>query len=226
VKKYIDEQGVATDLGPNGNKGIIGWYVPPWLAEAYPEVLDWKNLNDYASDFATAETAPKGQVLDGDPSYVTNDEALVKNLGLDYEVVIGGSEAALIQQFRKAEQNKEWLLAYFYSPQWFWSEMQPVRVKLPPYEEGCDVPASAVACDYPEYTLNKVASTSWVDEGGPAVNLVKNFQWTNEDQDKVAAMIASDGMDPVDAADQWISENQDLVDTWLADSGASPSPSS
>jgi ABC-type proline/glycine betaine transport system substrate-binding protein len=28
-------------------------------------------------------------------------------------------------------------------------------------------------------------------------------------------MIAEDGMDPADAADQWISDNQDMVDQWL-----------
>jgi len=44
--------GTATDFGPNGNVGIIGWYVPPWLAAENPDVLDWENLNDYAEDWA------------------------------------------------------------------------------------------------------------------------------------------------------------------------------
>src|SRR5215472_16519296 len=30
VTKYIDTQKVAVDFGETGNKGIIGWYVPPW----------------------------------------------------------------------------------------------------------------------------------------------------------------------------------------------------
>ena len=46
----------ATDFGPTGNKGIIGWYVPPWLAKAHPDMLDWHNLNKYASDFQTSES--------------------------------------------------------------------------------------------------------------------------------------------------------------------------
>ena len=97
-KKYIDEQKVAVEVGPTGNKGVIGWYVPPWLAaEQYPELKDWKNLNQYAALFKTSESGGKGQLLDGDPSFVTNDEALVKNLKLDYKVVYAGSETALIQ---------------------------------------------------------------------------------------------------------------------------------
>ena len=79
-KKYIDDQRTVEDAGPTGNKGIIGWYVPPWMAEKYPDITDWKNLNKYADLFKTSESGGKGQLLDGDPSYVTNDEALVKNL--------------------------------------------------------------------------------------------------------------------------------------------------
>ena len=56
--------------------------------------------------FKTSESGGKGQLLDGDPSYVTNDQALVKNLHLNYQVVVGGSEAALIQSFKTAEANK------------------------------------------------------------------------------------------------------------------------
>src|SRR3954466_4286055 len=106
VKKYIDQQKTAVDAGQTGNKGIIGWYVPPWMATQYPDITDWKNLNKYASMFKTSESGDKGQLLDGDPSYVTNDEALVKNLNLDFKVVNGGSETALLHAFRQAQSKK------------------------------------------------------------------------------------------------------------------------
>jgi glycine betaine/proline transport system substrate-binding protein len=215
VKKYIDDQGTVVDAGLTGNDGIIGWYVPPWMAEKYPDILDWENLNKYADMFETSESGGKGQLLDGDPSYVTNDEALVKNLNLDYKVVVGGSEAALIQSFRSAEENKKPLLAYFYEPQWFFNEMDLQRVKLPPYEEGCDADAAKVDCDYPPYKLNKLISKQFADSDSPAVDLVKNFNWTNEDQNTVSTYIAQDGMDPDDAAQKWIDDNQDKVDAWL-----------
>ena len=44
---------------------------------------------------------------------------------------------------------------------------------------------------------------------------MKNFTWTNDDQNLVAKYIAEDGMDPEDAAEKWIDENQDKVDAWL-----------
>ena len=215
TKQYITDQKTAVDLGPTGNKGIIGWYVPPWLAQAHPDILDWKNLNNYAQQFKTSESGDKGQLLDGDPSYVTNDNALVNNLGLNFKVVQGGSETALIQSFRQAETQKQFFIAYFYEPQWFFEEMKLVRVNLPPYKEGCDADPAKIACDYPPYNLNKIASAKFANSGSPGAELAKKFQWTNEDQNSVARSIAVDKLSDEAAAKKWVDANQDKVKAWL-----------
>jgi glycine betaine/proline transport system substrate-binding protein len=189
--------------------------VPPWLAQEHPDVLDWNNLNKYADQFKTSESGGQGQLLDGDPSYVTNDNALVTNLKLNFKVVQGGSETALIQSFRQAEQQKQFFLAYFYEPQWFFDELKLVRVNLPPYKEGCAAEGPDVACDYPPYDLNKVASTKFANSGSPAAELAKKFQWTNDDQNTVSRSIAVDKMSPDDAAKKWVDANPDKVKAWL-----------
>jgi len=214
-KKYITDDKVAVEAGSTGVKGIIGWYVPPWMAAKYPDITDWKNLNKYAALFKTSESGGKGQLLDGDPSYVTNDEALVKNLSLNYKVVQSGSETALIQAFRDAEKNKRPLLAYFYEPQWFFNEVKLVKVNLPAYTAGCDAVPAKVACDYPPYDLDKIVSKKFADSGSPAYDLVKNFQWTNEDQNAVARMIAVDKLTPDQAAEKWVKANESKVNAWL-----------
>jgi glycine betaine/proline transport system substrate-binding protein len=215
VQKYITEQKTAQDAGPNGNIGVIGWYVPPWMAKQYPDITDWNNLNKYADMFKTTESGGQGQLLDGDPSFVTNDEALVKNLGLNYKVVYAGSEAALIQAFRQAETNKTPLIGYFYDPQWFLSEVPLVKVNLPPYKEGCDADPAKIACDYPKYDLNKIVAAKFAQTNGPAYKLVKAFNWTNEDQNVVAKAITEDKLDPDKAAQQWVDANPDKVNAWL-----------
>jgi len=216
-KKFFADSGdgSAEDFGTNGNVGIIGWYVPPWLAEEHPDILDWNNLNKYASQFATSESGGKGQFLGADPSYVQFDEAIISNLDLDFKVVFSGSEAASITAFQQAEKNHEFLIGYFYEPQWLFADVDLQRVKLPAYTDGCQDDPAKVDCDYPETDLKKVVSTSWADEGGAAVDLVKNFQWTNDDQNLVAKYISEDGMTPEDAAAKWIADNQDKVDAWL-----------
>ena len=216
-KKFFEGSGdgSAMDFGPNGNVGIIGWYVPPWLAAEHPDILEWENLNEYADEFATSESGDKGQFLGADPSYVQFDEAIISNLDLDFEVVFSGSEAASIEAFQNAEKNKEFLIGYFYEPQWLFAELPLEKVALPPYEEGCQDDPAEVDCDYPETVLKKIVSTEWVEEGSTAVSLVENFEWTNEDQNAVAAYISQDGMSPKDAAAQWVEENPDKVEAWL-----------
>jgi glycine betaine/proline transport system substrate-binding protein len=208
--------GTAMDFGPTGNVGIIGWYVPPWLAKAHPDILDYKNLNKYASEFSTSESGGKGQFLGADPSYVQFDEAIVSNLDLNFKVVFSGSEAASIEAFQNAEKNKEFLIGYFYEPQWLFAELPLQRVSLPPYEEGCQDDPAEVACEYPETKLKKIVSTEWAESGSTAVDLVKNFQWTNEDQNLVAKYIAQDKMSPEDAAKKWVADNPDKVEAWLS----------
>ena len=215
--KFFAEKGdgSAMEVGPIGNVGIIGWFVPPWLAEEHPDILDWNNLNKYAKDFATSESGGQGQFLGADPSYVQFDEAIVSNLDLDFKVVFSGSEAASITAFQKAEENKEFLIGYFYEPQWLFADIDLQRVKLPEFTDGCQDDPATVACDYPETDLNKIASTSWMDEGGPAQDLLTNFSWTNDDQNLVAKYISEDGMSPEDAAAKWVEENPDKVDAWV-----------
>jgi len=214
-KKYITDEKVAVDAGTQGNVGQIGWYVPPWMAEKYPDITDYKNLNKYADLFKTSESGGKGQFLDGDPSYVTNDEALIKNLKLNYKVVYAGSEAALITGFRQAEKNKKPLIGYFYAPQWFLSEVPLVHVNLPKYTEGCDADPAKVACDYPETPLKKIMAKKFADSGSPAADAIKAFKWTNDDQNVVAKYIAEDKMSADDAAKKWIEDNPDKVDAWV-----------
>jgi glycine betaine/proline transport system substrate-binding protein len=215
AKTYITDKKVAIDAGSTGVPGVIGWYVPPWMVEKYPDITDWNNLNKYADLFKTSESGGKGQLLDGDPSYVTNDVALVKNLKLNFEVVVGGSEAALIESFRKAEQNKTPLLAYFYSPQWFLNEVKLVKVNLPPYTPGCDADPEKVACDYPPYDLNKIISKNLEDKAPKAAQLIKNFKWTAEDQNTVSNYIANENMTYQDAGAKWVTDNEAKWKPWI-----------
>jgi glycine betaine/proline transport system substrate-binding protein len=105
-KHYIQDTKLATDAGPNGVTGIIGWYVPAWMIDKYPDLTDWHNLNKYADLFKTPESGDKGQFLGSDPTFVQYDEALIANLGLYFKDVFSGSEAASITAFQNADKNK------------------------------------------------------------------------------------------------------------------------
>lgn len=214
-KKYIQDSKVAVEVGPTGNQGVIGWYLPGWMAERYPDITKWQNLNKYADLFKTSESGGKGQFLAGDPSFVTNDEALVKNLKLNYKVVYSGSEAAIIKAALQAEKQRKPLLFYFYEPQWAHAQAKFVRVELPPYKEGCDADPKKVACDYPPYVLDKIASKKFADSGGKAYQLIKNFKWTNDDQNEVANAMTNEKLPAEQAAKKWVDAHKNVWQAWI-----------
>lgn len=212
---YIKGQKVAREAGWTGNVGQIGWYIPPWMAKKYPGITDWHNLNKYAHLFKTSESGGKGQLLDGDPAFVTNDAALVQNLKLNFKVVYAGSEPALIQAFRKAQQQKKPLIGYFYTPHWFFTEEKLVKVNLPPYKPGCDADAQKIACDYARLRLDKIVSADFAKQNNPAYQLIRKFRWTNEDQNTVARYIAVDHMTNDAAAKKWLDAHPTVWKKWM-----------
>ncbi|MFJ2031334.1 ABC transporter substrate-binding protein [Streptosporangium sp. NPDC087985] len=214
-KTYIEEKKVAVSAGRNGNKGVIGWYVPQWMADRYPDITDWRQLNKYAHLFKTEKSGDLGQILDGDASYVTNDEALVRNLKLNYRVVYAGSEKALIRAAKLATQRRTPLLMYFYEPQWLFTQIKLAKVNLPPYAIGCDADAAKVACDYPPYLLDKIVSRKFADTGGRAYELVRNFGWTNHQQNAVANDMTNNGLSADQAARKWIDANKIVWKDWV-----------
>ncbi|MFM2106279.1 MAG: hypothetical protein RL338_1311 [Chloroflexota bacterium] len=215
-QKYIDEEGVAVLAGSTGIDGIIGWFIPPWMAEQYPDIVDGANLNKYADLFVTSESGGKGQLLLGDPSFVTSDQGIINGLGLNYNVVYAGSEAALIEAFRKAEANRTPLIGYFYSPQWFLAEVPLLEVKLPAWTDGCDADPEKITCGYAPYSpLDKIISKSLEEKAPKAAQFIKNFQWTAAEQNKVAYYITNDGMTRADAAKKWVEENEAVWKPWV-----------
>jgi glycine betaine/proline transport system substrate-binding protein len=213
--KYVDEDKVAQDAGETGNIGVIGWYVPKWMVDEHPDITDYKNLNKYADLFKTSESGDLGQFLGSDPSYVQYDEALVNNLDLNFKVIFSGGEAATITAYQQAVTDKKPLIGYFWDPQWLHSQIELVRVNLPPYTDGCAADLEKVACDYAETPLRKFVSTKFATEGGKAYELVKNFTWTNEDQNLVSDYITNQDMTAEEAAAKWIADNEAKWKAWM-----------
>ncbi|MFE2036365.1 ABC transporter substrate-binding protein [Streptomyces scopuliridis] len=215
--RYVDEKKTIAPGGGLGVTGHIGWFVPTYFAEQHPDVTDWRNLNKYASQLRTAESGGKGQLLDGSPSYVTNDKALVNNLDLDYQVVFSGSEAAQITQIEQFAKEEKPFLTYWYKPQWLFQKVPMTEVKLPAYKEGCDADPEKVACAYPHTPLQKFLNADFAKKGGSAARFLENFTWTTEQQNEVALMIAEQKLSPEEAAAKWVRANGPTWKKWLTE---------
>nr|WP_239146615.1 ABC transporter substrate-binding protein [Streptomyces sp. SID10815] len=215
-KRYVTDKKTITDAGELGVTGHIGWFVPTYLAKRHPDITDWRNLDKYASLFRTAESGGKGQLMDGSPSYVTNDKALVANLKLHYQVVFAGSEAAQITQMKQFAKDEKPFLTYWYTPQWLSKKVPMTEVRLPPYKEGCDADPAKVACAYPHTPLKKFLNADFAKSGGKAAAFLKKFRWTTEDQNEVSLMIADQRMSPQDAARTWVRGHPEVWKRWLS----------
>jgi glycine betaine/proline transport system substrate-binding protein len=212
---YITDKKVALDAGSTGNEGVIFWGVPGWMVDQYPDITDWNNLNKYADLFKTSESGDLGQFLGTDPSYVQYDEALATNLKLNFKVIFTGSENATIEAIKQADAQKKPLLFYWWDPHWLNAQVKIAKVNLPGYTAGCDADLEKVACDYPVTDLNKIISVKFNDKGGDAATLVKNFKWTNADQNLVADYMTNQNMTAEAAAKKWADEHADTWKAWL-----------
>ncbi|SFB85612.1 glycine betaine ABC transporter substrate-binding protein [Streptomyces aidingensis] len=216
---YLEEKKSVVPGGELGVVGHIGWFVPKAYADAHPEVKTWEGLNDLAEDFRTAESGDKGQLLNGDPGYTSYDKEIVRELGLDFQVVEAGSEEALISAIQRADREGTPLLTYWWTPHWLNAEVELVEVELPPYSEECYEDLSKVACAYPDVNLPKYLNADFAENGGEAAEFLKNFQWDTADQELVAQLIQGEGMEPEAAAEQWVAQNPDKVQAWLPAEG-------
>jgi glycine betaine/proline transport system substrate-binding protein len=211
------DRGSIVDVGSNGNIGKIGMFVAPWMVAKYPGITDSKNLNKYASLFKTADSGGKGAWYEGPPGYTTIGEKMIKANKLNFKAIATGSEAALISTITNAEKNKKPALIYWWEPSTLFVKVKGLdkaRVNFPKNDWSDAAKASGLT-DYPASDLQKLATKKLMTSGSVFAKIVKNFKWTNSDQNTVASYIEG-GMTPSAAAQKWIKANPAKVKAWLA----------
>jgi len=219
VAQYIDNQKVVENGGPLGPIGKIGWYTPSYMIAKNPALATWEGFKDpaVATEYATAETGSNGQFLAGDPSWVQYDADIIKNLGLPFQVVNAGSEQAILAALDSAYSREEPILFYFWTPHSIHAKYDLTEVKLPEYSDECYAKADSggVACDYPGDELFKIFWSGLKDAAPDAYTLLKNMNYSTEDQIQMVAAVELDGKSAEDAARAWLDANQSVWQAWL-----------
>jgi glycine betaine/proline transport system substrate-binding protein len=217
-EKYIDGGKGVVDGGDLGVIGQIGWWIPTYLLDQNPELATWEGLQGNEQMFQTSESGSSGQLLDGDPSYVTFDQPIADNLGLDLKVVYAGSEAAELTELDTAYANEDPILMYFWTPHWAHEQYDLTMVELPAVSPECEEAAAnnadAYACAYPEDVLYKAFNEDLQTRAPAAFALLSAMNWTNDDQNVVAFGL-EEGDDPGDAAQAWLDANPQVWQPWV-----------
>jgi glycine betaine/proline transport system substrate-binding protein len=219
-KKYIEGNNGVVDGGQLGAIGQIGWFVPTYMVDANPDLATWEGLKGNESEFSTAESGDAGQLLDGDPSFVTFDQPIADNLGLNLKVVYAGSEAAQLSALDAAYADQSPFLFYFWTPHWAHAAYDLTMVQLPDVTPACEDAAlndaSAYACAYPEDDLYKAFNDGLEAKAPAAFAFLSAMSWSNEDQNSVTVqMQGADEVEPEVAAQNWVDANQSTWQPWV-----------
>jgi glycine betaine/proline transport system substrate-binding protein len=217
--KYVKGNHQVLDAGLEGPSGNIGWYVPTYLMQQHPELKTWKGVKKDWKLFVTPQSSPLGQFLDGSPSYVTNDAALLKNLGINMKVVFAGSEAAQLTQITSQYKQKKPIIFYWYTPQYQNAIYKFSQVALPKWTAACaKLKPAQVNCSYPPYHLYKVIDSKLVKNAPDVANFIKRFHWTSDNQNQVSYNLAVKHMSNSEAAAAFVNSHKALVQSWLSKS--------
>ena len=220
-KQYITKQHTVVMGGPNGVTGHIGWYIPTYLMQQYPQFKTWKGLKGKESIFKSPESGSQGMFLGGDPSYVQKDQQLIKALGLNFKFVSVGAEPAQVARWSQLYKQHKPVLFYWYTPQYLNLQYKLSEVLLPKRFKSCKDDAKSggsvaqYKCAYDHIVLNKVFSAKFAKSGSLAYPILKRFSWSNTDQETVAKYIAGQHLNPDKAAQKWMAANQAKVNKWL-----------
>ncbi len=215
--------GKVVNMGEGGMQAIEEWWYPAYMEEVCPGLPDWKALNDCASEFATAETAPLGRYLGGPVTWGGFDDERVKALEMDFEVVHAGTDAALFAELESAYQRKAPIVLWLYEPHWAPAKFEGSFVKFPPYSAECYQdpsvginPNAAYDCGKPTGPIWKVSWAGLEDKWPGAAKIIKDYTLTNADMGALVTKVDLNGVSIDAAADEWIAANEAAWSKWLA----------
>jgi glycine betaine/proline transport system substrate-binding protein len=219
-RRYFD-RGEVVDLGRLGPVGMIGWYVPRYVVEEYPDLASWEGLQDpdLAALFETSDTEPKGRLLGTNPDYQQFDEAIIENLGLPLAVEFSGSEEATLAEVDARTSAGEPILLYWWTPTAAVAAFDLVNVPLPEPTDAClaevDEDGGGVDCDYIEDELFKAASPTLATEAPEVEAFLRAFTLTTEDQAAMLAAVELEGRSIDAVASDWIDANEETWRAWI-----------
>jgi len=214
--------GNTVSFGETGMLAKEEWWYPLYMKEQCPGLPDWKALNDCAALFATAETAPKGRYLGGPVTWGGFDEERIVSLGLDYEVIHAGTDAAMFAELESAYQRQDPVLLWIYSPHWAPIKYEGEWVEFPEYSDACYTDASAglnpdmaYDCGKPTGPVFKAGWAGLEAKWPGAAKAIKAFAMTNDDMGAMVGKVDVDGIPLEDVVDEWMTTNEAVWTKWI-----------
>jgi len=214
--------GKVENVGETGMKAIEEWWYPSYMKEKCPGLPDWKALNKCAAAFSTPETAPKGRYLGGPVTWGGFDDERAEALGLDFEVVHAGTDAALFAELESAYQRKAPILLWIYAPHWAPSKYKGEWVEFPKYSAACyndpkvgSNPDAKYDCGKPRGPIWKVAWAGLKKKWPGAYAAMQKFNVNNDEMGAMVGAVDLDGKKVEAVVAEWMKKNEARWKSWL-----------
>jgi len=215
--------GNVVNFGETGMLAKEEWWYPSYMKERCPGLPDWQALNACAEAFSTPETAPKGRYLGGPVTWGGFDDERVAALGMNFEVIHAGTDAALFAELEAAYQRQDPILLWVYAPHWAPLKYEGEWVEFPTYEAACyndpawgSNPAAAYDCGKPFGAIWKVGWAGLEGKWPGAAAAIKAFTIDNDAMGAMIAKVDLDGQSVEDVVDEWMTANEATWSTWIA----------
>jgi len=217
--------GKVLDMGELGPQAREDWWYPAYMEEKCPGLPNWEALKEpaCAEAFSAPETAPNGRYLGAPVSWGGYDEERVEALGLPFEVVHAGTDAAMFAELQSAYERKAPIVLWVYKPHWAPSVYEGSFVEFPPYSDACYEdpsaginPDMAYDCGKPQGWIKKMAWAEGEQIWPCAYDITRNFTM---DADEVGALVYEvdvDGKSVEDVAMNWARENESKWREWAS----------
>jgi glycine betaine/proline transport system substrate-binding protein len=215
--------GKVENFGPTGMKAKEEWWFPEYMKEKCPGLPNWEALKDpkCAEAFSTPETAPKGRYLGGPTTWGGFDDERVEALGLPFEVVHAGTDAAMFAELESAYQRKAPIMLWIYSPHWATAKYKGEWVEFPEYTPECYTdpkwglnPDLAYDCGKPHGEIWKYAWGGMKDKWPGAYKIAKAYMIPVDDLNALSGQVDLENKSMDEVADAWIAKNQATIDGW------------
>ena len=219
------DSGKVLDVGEIGYVGIEGWFANDKALEVCPGLdTDWTVLRDCAQALATAETFPKGRLLDYPIEWGETNQLRLTALDIPLVSQPAGSEGALVAEIKSADERGEPLLIQFWSPHGVFADHNLTRVRLPEYWEGCnDDPSGGINIEATydfDWSEARIWGGAWpgvVDKWPTAYRILQNMDMRQSDQVTMLKALDSEGADKDAYVAQWMEVNSERWQSWIAE---------
>ncbi len=212
-------------LGPTGMQAKEEWWYPSYMVEQCPGLPNWEALLEpaCAEAFSTAETAPDGRYLGGPVTWGGFDEERIEALGLPFQVIHAGTDAALFAELESAVQRQAPILLWIYAPHWAPAKYEGEWIEFPAYTPECYAdPAwginsdEAYDCGKPFGEIWKVAWSGLAEKWPGAHAAIAAFNITNDEMGAMITKVDLEGETVEAVAAEWMAANADRWQGWIA----------